>query len=387
MQLIRTLRKIKRKIYYHNPLIRVFVYKNNLLYNLHEYQRKFPQVRIAPVLKSNAYGHGLIPLAKIFDKQDISFLVMDSIFEAKAVRSAGVKSPILIIGFVRTDEIMYASRFRNLTYTITSLNSLKNINKYLKERREFHLKFDTGMHRQGILLSEKEEVLNIVKDNKYLKITGLCSHLADADNDDPTFTLKQIERWNNLVAYFKSQLSDLKDFHLAASPGMHYLDKINSNLVRLGYGLYGFNPAHSDLDLKPALEMTATITSIRTVPPEEGIGYNITFKTDRPMKVATISAGYFEGIDRRLSNSGFVKTCPAEGGAKNQFCQIVGRVSMNITSIDVTDLPGVKIGDEVIIISKDPQDKNSALNNAQICHTIPYEILVRIPQHLKREVV
>lgn len=380
MSLVRFLRKIKRKIYYHNPLIRVFIYKENLLHNLHEYQNKFPGVKIAPVLKSNAYGHGLVEVAKIFNKQDIAFLIMDSIFEAKVLRNAGIKTPILIIGFVRTDEIMYATRFKNISYTITSLNQLKNIDKYLREKRDFHLKFDTGMHRQGILLLEKDEVLKIVKNHKYIRVTGLCSHLADADNPDSSFTLIQIGRWNDLVKYFKANLPGVKYYHLAASPGMRYLDKIDSNLVRLGYGLYGLNPAGQSLDLKPALEMRATITSIREVEPPEGVGYNITFKTNKPMKVATISAGYFEGIDRRLSNKGYVKI-------KDKFCQIVGRVSMNITSIDVTNLPDVKIGDEVIIISRNPNDKNSAKANAEICQTIAYEILTRIPQHLKREVI
>ena len=380
MQFIQFLRKIKRKIYYHNPLIRVFIYKNNLLHNLHEYQSKFPNIKICPVLKSNAYGHGLVEVAKILDKEYIEFLVVDSIFEAKVLRNAGVKSKILIIGFVRTDEIIYASRFRNVSYTITSLDQLKNIAKYLKSKRNFHLKFDTGMHRQGILPAEKEIALEIVKNNKYINIEGICSHLADADAENFEFTNLQISRWNELVKYFKENLPEIKYYHLAATPGMRYLEKIDSNMVRLGYGLYGFNPKFQNLNLQPVLEMRATITSIRTVPPIEGIGYNITFKSNKPMQVATISAGYFEGVERRLSNKGFVKI-------KEKFCPIVGRVSMNITSIDISEIENIKIGDEVVIISSNAVDKNSAENNAKICETIPYEILVDIPQHLKREVV
>jgi len=165
---------------------------------------------------------------------------------------------------------------------------------------------------------------------------------------------------------------------LSATPGVRYSDKISANMVRLGIGLYGFKQGlGDDFNLKPVLSIKTIITSIRNFNAGDYIGYGITFQADKNMKTATIPFGYFEGFDRRLSNKGFVKV-------KNTFCPILGRISMNITSFDVSDIPDVAVGDEVIVISDDPQDKNSVAKIANICNSIPYVILTNIPSHLKR---
>ena len=379
MKIFRILRRIKRSFATYNPVVEVLVYKDNLLHNLNEYKRKYPKLAFAPVLKSNAYGHSLIQVANILDKEKIAFLVVDSLFEAMALRSVGIKSQILVVGYVSAENISN-SKISDTAFTITSLEQLKEVNRILKKEKKFHLKIDTGMHRQGILPKEIEEAIKIIQNNECINLEGICSHLADADSNEEDFTLMQIEKWQKVIDIVKQNFKTVKFFHLSASAGVKYADKIESNVVRLGLGLYGIS--HSSqlkLDLKPVLEMQSVVSSIKTIDAGECVGYNATYKADKIMRVATVPTGYFEGVDRRLSNLGFFKI-------GNIFCPIVGRVSMNISSIDITSASEAKLGSQVVVISHNPQDNNSVENIAKLAHTIPYEILIHIPQHLRRVV-
>lgn len=249
------------------------------------------------------------------------------------------------------------------------------------------------MHRQGILLSEIEEAIKIIKNNKNIILEGICSHLADADNENQEFTLEQIENWNKAAKIFRENFGGLKYLHLSATAGAGFADKIDANVARLGLGLYGIKTQNSIsktqgfgvsstgdikiINLKPALEMKTIITSVKEIESGEKVGYGVTFIANQKMKIATVPAGYFEGVDRRLSNSGSMLV-------QNQSCSIIGRVSMNITTIDVSAVENVKVDNEVIVISAEKSALNSVENMARQCNTIPYEILVHIPQHLKR---
>ncbi|HXK39560.1 MAG TPA: alanine racemase, partial [Candidatus Paceibacterota bacterium] len=206
---------------------------------------------------------------------------------------------------------------------------------------------------------------------------GLCSHLADSDGDDPAFTKAQIEKWNGAVKAWKEKAPRTRWYHLSATSGARYAHDIDANLFRVGLGLYGFECSNTVQGLLPALSMHTKITALRRIEAGESVGYNRTFTTERPTRIATIPVGYFEGVDRRLSNRGFVRV-------RGRECPIIGRVSMNMTTIDVTDLPEVAEGDGVEVIGADPSAKNTVAAIAELCGTIPYDILVRIPTHLKR---
>ncbi len=364
----------------HNRLIEILLSKNNLLYNLHQFQNKFQQLRLAPVLKSNAYGHGLIPIAKILDSENLPFFCADSFFEALVLRREGIKIKILILGFTDLENILN-NKLKNVSFTITSLKQLQQIFASLKYRQYFHLEIDTGMHRQGILPTEVLETIKLIKENQNIILEGIFSHLADADNNNNFATVKQIEIWNKLVEKFQQEIKILKFWHLSATAGFVYENTIVANVGRSGLGLYGIVPSSlNNIIVKPVLEMRSTVSSIRKIEKGESVGYNFTFTTDRPLVIATIPAGYYEGVDRRLSNKGFVKI-------GDKFCPIVGIVSMNMTTVDVTSVEDVREGDEVIVISGNSQDKNSIENIARICETIPYEILVHLSAHLRRVVV
>lgn len=353
-----------------SSLIMISLSRSALLNNLNEFKKLAPQGQIIPVLKSNAYGHGIHLIAQELEKERLPFFAIDSYFEAENLRNEGIKTPLLIIGYVRPETIN-SSKLKNISYVITSLESLKSI----KSKTRVHLKIDTGMKRQGILPEEKETAATLIKNNPLITLEGICSHFADADGPDATFTMKQITEWNKSVDYFKKEFLDLKYWHISQSAG-HAYKEASANISRLGIGLYGLTDFQG-LNLKPVLEMKTIITGVKKIKAGDLVGYNGTFTAQHDMTIATIPVGYYEGVDRRLSNKGFVKI-------GNAFCPIVGRVSMNITTVDVSEIPDVKIGDEVIVMSRNKQDKNSIENMAQECGTISYEGTVKIPEQLKR---
>jgi len=380
MKILNLLRALKRSWSKYRPSVEVFILQENLIHNLRTYQRQYPKLSFAPVLKSNAYGHGLVPIARILDKENIAFFVVDSLFEAMILRNEGVKSRILVIGYTSAGNINN-SKLSDVAFAITSLEHLQAIARVIDKPKKLHLKIDIGMNRQGILPDQIADAIKIIQDSKNIQLEGVCSHLADADNEDATFTKKQTSQWQSIVGIFKDKFSEIKYYHLAASAGVFYADSFESDVVRLGIGLYGFNVSSlARLDLKPVLRMESIISSVKTVPAGESVGYGLTYKTAQPVKIATVPVGYFEGVDRRLSNQSFLKI-------DEHFCPIVGRVSMNITTIDVLAAPDVKLGDKVVIISNKGSDKNSVVNMAEIAQTIPYEILIHIPPHLRRTIV
>ncbi len=383
MFILDSLRDIKKRFSKYSHTIEVEISKNNILNNIREYKTNYPDLLFAPVLKSNAYGHGLKEVAKILDKEKLPFFVVDSLFEARFLKYNKIKTDILIIGFTLFKNIEnYNSK--NFIFTITSLEELKILSEKINKSLRIHLKVDTGMRRQGILFSEINEAISLIKKNQNLILEGVCSHFASADEEDKTFTNKQIKIWQDTVEIFKDKFTFIKYFHISATSGVESINKDFTNLVRLGIGLYGVNPTNNlKLNLKPALRMISFISSIKELKAGESVGYNNTFIADKDIKIASIPVGYYEGIDRRLSNIGYLKI-------GEDFTKILGRVSMNISSIDVSnlkDISSLKIGDEVVIISEKEEDENSILNISKKINSIPYEVLIHIPKTLYRKVV
>ncbi|KKW29460.1 MAG: Alanine racemase [Parcubacteria group bacterium GW2011_GWA2_52_8] len=364
----------------YDPLVKVYIFRSALRDNYNAFATAFAGVKIAPVLKSNAYGHGLAEVARALDELRPPFFVVDSFFEALILRRASVKSPILVIGYSRP-EVISGKTLRGVAFAISDIQTLRDVARALRRPQAIHLKIDTGMNRQGIKPSEIAEALAILKGNGNLIVEGVCSHLGDAENADQSFTEAQIEVWNKSAEKLEKALPHARYFHLAATKGFGGTPKIKANAARIGIGIYGINPnPRYRVSLRPALELRSILSAVKRVGKGEKIGYNATFEASREMLIGSVPAGYNEGVDRRLSNSGSVLV-------RGVVCPIIGRVSMNITTIDVTDLPEARQGEEVVLLSADPDSPNSVEKTAAICHTIPYEILIHIPGYLRREVV
>ncbi len=370
------LRRLREKRFAYTHLIEVQIYRQEVLHNYSIFQLKLPTLQVAPVLKSNAYGHGLVEVARILDTQGIPFLCVDSFFEALILRNEGIVSPILIIGYTPLHNLLKRD-LPGVSFSLISLQELQRAIKTINALTLLHLKIDTGMHRQGIMESEIEEAITLLKSNKHVVLEGIFSHLAEINTPH---TSTQIALWNKIAKRIHEAFPSLRYIHCSATAGIVHAKEIYANTMRLGIGLYGINPGLLDLDLHPALEMRSRISSLRTVEVGESVGYGGTFTAENDMRIATVPAGYSEGIDRRLSNTGSLVI-------RDTLCPIVGAVSMNITSLDVSSIPEVSLEDEVLIISKDPTAPNSIERMAELCHTIPYDLLVHIPEHLHRRVI
>lgn len=366
--IIRRLNKVET-----DPLITVSISRSALLHNLSEFQRIAPNNKIIPVLKSNAYGHGLIEVARILENK-ADFFVVDSYFEALALRSERIKTPLLIMGYVRP-EVMKKSGLKNIYYAVCSLEALFAINSSCK----IHLKIDTGMHRQGIMPDELEQALKYIKNNPNIELEGICSHLSDADAQTIEYTEKQISLWDSLVEKTIKEFPLLKYTHLSNSYGHNFTNKIKANTSRLGIGLYGLADM-SQLDLKPVLEMNTIITCTKKIKKGDAVGYNTSFIAPQDMTIATIPVGYYEGLDRRFSSKGFVKI-------ENSYAPIIGKISMNMTTIDIGGISDAKIGTKVQVISSNKPDKNSIFSMAQLDNAITYELVVKIPKEIKRIII
>ena len=337
---------------------------------------------LAPTLKSNAYGHGLELCAKILQKEKPRFFVVDSFLETEKILSLKTKIPILQIGFLPQED--FTSALENeVSFVFYRLDLLKKLNqsaKKVNKKAKIHLKIDTGMHRQGILLKELNDFLLELKKYEFIQLQGLMTHFSSADeNKQKEFTLTQIKTFNAVKKEILKQGFSLDFCHCANSAGtilQNEFPLINKecNLYRFGISLYGLWPSSDvakemshKINLKPVMKFVSLIIQIKEIKKGSFIGYGNTFCAQKKMRIALIPAGYFEGIFRNLSSNGEVEICQKKA-------KILGRVSMNLTVVDISNIPQARVGSRVIIFG----GKVSADEVAQKAGTINYEITTRI---------
>ncbi len=368
------LSKLERKI---NTLNRVEVISKNILHNFDFFQKENSHAKIFPVLKSNAYGHGLKQVVQILESRGVEYYVVDSYYEALQIKEISNKK-VLMIGYTKPENYQYF-KWKNLAVTIFDLISLKTLGE-LGKLINVHLFVNTGMNREGIAIKDLPLYLTELKKYSALNMEGICTHLADADGQTDDFTQKQVAEFKKALQLVKDAGFNPKYKHISATGGTYKITESEFNAIRLGIGLYGYNPAKLfDQSLKPAIRVISTIVSTQNLNSGDKVSYNCTFTAEKDMKIGIIPVGYYECFDRKLSNIGYVK-------ANGQFLPITGRVCMNLTCIDVNDLD-LNIGDEIIAISDNINDKNSVENIAKMTDTISYEVLTRINSSIRRKVV
>ena len=371
---------------YHN-LNLITIKRENLEFNYFSIQKKLKHALMAPVLKSNAYGHGLKEVGKILDQMNFPFLIVDSLYEAYELKKIKVKTTILILGY--TDPRNYKFRpFKKLNfhYAIWDLETAKKLNR-TQTNAKIHIFVDTGMNREGVQISNLENFIKDIKKLKNLEVVGLCSHMADADNPkDNSFSLMQIDNFKEADAILKLNGVRPKWKHIAASAASLKFQNSTFNLARVGLATHGISPLdekdpiNKDFKLRPTLEFSSKIAQIKKIKKGARVSYNGIFTAKKDMTIAIIPAGYYDGVERRLSNKGFFKV-------KEQFCPILGKVCMNITVIDVSEIENPKVGDKVIIYSRNDNDKNSVKNTAKKAKTIPYIITTNLAASTKRKII
>lgn len=347
--------------------------KQRLIVNYKQLASLDKGIQIAPVLKSNAYGHGIIEIAKVLDEVNAPFFCVDSLYEAYKLQKISVKTPILIMGY--TDPENFKVKKLPFSYTVFDLELTKILDKY-QPGCKVHIFVDTGMNREGIPLDELPNFLTEIKKLHNLKIEGLMSHLASADNKVDPLNKIQINNFKKALQVCKKHGINPRWIHLFNSDGLLNLPGVG-NLTRSGLALYGIS---SNTNLKPILTLKTRIIQIKRIKTGDRIGYNCTFIAKHNMTIGILPLGYYDGVDRKLSNKGIVQIMGID-------CPILGKVSMNITTIDITHLKNPQIGEEVIVYSNNSSDKNSIENIAKTCNKIPYEILVNLAESTRRVVI
>lgn len=359
-----------------NPATYIRIHTDTLLRNYRCFAAGRPE--IAPVVKANAYGHGAYRVAKLLvENTDLPFLVTASYQQASRLRERGIAAPILVIGYVPAKTIA-ANRHPDITFTAIDVDHLKQIESVLEKTQPIHLKVDTGMHRYGSQPQELSEIIELLKEARHVIITGVFSHLSDAFEGVNGFTEQQIDTFNTAVQRLTNEFASCQITHLASTSSHSLRDMIDANTERVGIGLFGLANFTDEFHTKPALSLISTIASLRTVSSGEAVGYSRTYEPEEERVIATIPAGYYEGVDRRLSNTGVVRV-------GEDACPIVGKVSMNATTVDVTDCSRKpQVGDEVELISADRGAKNSAANIAETINAVNYRITMQLPERLPR---
>lgn len=370
------------KKYHH--LNKILINKAALLHNHEVLQSFHPEAKVVPVLKSNAYGHGLKVVAPIFDSMHPNFLVVDSLFEAYELAKLRIKSKVLILGY--THPANFSVKQLPFHITVFDLEAARYLNKY-QRRCKVHIFVDTGMCREGIPLHELRNFTQEIKKMDNIEVVGLASHFADADNPiDNSFTLKQLANYKIGLQILKEESINPQYRHISASGGAWKIVDSTFNLIRVGLASYGINPLeasdpfYKQLKLIPALRLTSMLVQIKALSKGDKIGYNGTYIAEKNIRVGLLPLGYYEGVDRRLSNKGSVLV-------NGTACPILGRVSMNMTTIDVSKVKNPKVGDEVIVYSENPSSCNSFGNAAKAAGTIPYELLVHLAESVRREII
>lgn len=339
-----------------------------------------PATALMAVVKANAYGHGAVPAARAVLRGGATWLGVSSVAEGLELRGAGIEAPVLCLGYAPPESLAAAAAARlSITlYEETTLDALRRLR--IDDPVGIHVKVDTGMHRLGAPPEEALALVRAVRNAPHLRLQGLFTHFADADGDDPAFTRAQ------LGAFLEVRRRVLEsaggDFlsHAANSAGLLRFPEARLDLVRAGIILYGVPPAAglaAPFALREALRWATVVTSVRTVPAGETVGYGRRFRAQAPSRIATLAAGYADGLGRALSNRGFVVV-------RGRRAPLAGTISMDQAAVDVTAVPGVAVGDLAWLIGSDGGARVSAADLAAAAGTIPYEVLCAISSRVPR---
>jgi alanine racemase len=367
----------------------ITISRQALLSNYAYFTKHNPQAQVAPVLKANAYGHGLAGIAQLVDA-DLSapFICVDSLYEAYELHKLHTKTPILVMGYTDPDNYAIWKKLP-FSFGVFDQQTLVSLNRN-QPGAKIHIKLDTGMCRLGLQPQDIPDFIKTLKACTNLSVEGIFSHFSQADNPGKsTFTNRQITRFKEMTKQFENAGFTFKWKHIAASSGASFLTDPYFNLIRLGIGFYGYTPfgPHTKegrvgrKNLRPALELVSHIAQIKEIPIGSEVGYGGTYKAKQKEVIAVLPLGYNEGLPRRLSNKGVVTL--KNGGV----CQIVGNISMDMTMIRLPRATKAKVGDPVTIIARDPNKPNSLSRHAQLLKDIDYTVLTGLHPSIRRRII
>lgn len=379
-QVDRLLRGFERDFATHN---RIEVSGDALRHNLGLFQR-LTHKQVIPVLKGNAYGHGVVQVAQALKHSSVPYLAVDGYFEALRVREVS-SQPVLVMGAILPENFA-RMKYDGFAFVVQDEMAIRGLAATGKDVN-IHLEYNTGMNRYGADLTELENLLRLIGYHKNLRLEGFMSHLADSDADSPDNVHAAVARFDEGVELVHGAGFRPRYIHVAQSAGSLRAESAYANAIRLGIGLYGLNPfdrqhplSRSLEDLRPSLRFVSTITKVIPLAKGDHVGYGYTFTAPKAMRIGVIPAGYYEGVNRALSNAGVVQVA-------GQFAPIVGRVCMNHTMISLENVPAAKVGDEVLVYSDQPQDQNAFDMIAAKHHLFNYNLLTALSPDVRRQLI
>ncbi len=368
----------------------------SLFFNLSQFERRARPAKIMAVVKSNAYGHGLSLVARLLARRSPAcrftrrgragrlgkggWFGVDSIVEALRLRRDGIRNPILVLGYTLPSRFREAKQ-KKITITISHFEGIRALAKS-RSRPDFHLKFDTGMYRHGFLRDDLEKLIAILKEGG-LRPSGAYSHLAAADNK--SYSKHQRTLFEQYLGELREAGIRPKTIHFNKTEGILFYPW-RDTLARLGVGLYGVFPKPRGGGglpkvpknfVQPVLTWKTVVSEVKHVRSGERIGYDLTYRFLRDAVIAVLPVGYWHGYDRGLSNIGDVLI-------HGKRARIRGRICMDIMMVEVTGIPNVRIGDEVVLIGKQGHEAIDANELAGKIDTTSYEILTRINPLIRR---
>jgi alanine racemase len=337
--------------------------------------------KVMPILKANAYGHGLIRVAQLMQELNAASLGVAVFEEGILLRQRGISIPILVLGGILGNQIPLFLK-HNLSITASSIDKLKQIDEAaesLKIKAKVHLKIDTGMERLGVHYYNAEKFIEESLKFKNLIVEGVYSHFANADKEDQSYSKLQLERFNDALFYYEKNSLPTPIRHISNSGAIVQLPEANLDLVRPGIMLYGVMPSgdvKNILGVVPALTWKSHVVYFKVIKPNHPVGYGSTWKTDHNVRAVTIPVGYGDGYFRSMSHKAKVLL-------RGEKHPVVGTISMDQIVVNIED--GIAYNnDEVILIGSDGKNKITVEELADWANTIPYEILTNINTRVPR---
>lgn len=362
--------------------------------NVAEFRRRVGAgTLLGAVVKSNGYGHGMQEVAALSLEGGADWLCVNNLDEALALRREWPAAPLLVMGYVPRDglEEVVAHDLRPVLYDLESVERLEAHAARLGRRVRVHLKVETGTHRQGILEGDVPAFVDRVRAAAHLELEGISTHFANIeDTTDHGFAETQIAAFQRIHEAVRARTGATPIRHAACSAAALLFTRTHLELVRIGISLYGLWPSKETyvsclergkpaLDLRPALTWKTRIAQIKRVPEGGYVGYGCAFRATRGTDIAVLPVGYHEGYDRGLSGVAHVLV-------RGRRAPVRGRICMNMCMVDVTDIPGAAVEDEVVLLGGQGEERVSAEQLAAWCGTISYEIVSRIHPSLPRRV-
>jgi len=340
------------------------------------------KVKVIAVVKANAYGHGAIPVAQAALEAGADLLGVHWTYEGVVLRKAGIRAPILVMGFTPPNAAEIVTKWR-LTPSLTTIELAQALSTQAKTqgvRVPVHVKVDTGMHRYGLSPSETVEFLLAIHNMPGILLEGLSTHFATADWADQTEVRKQLETFNQVRRAVSQAGIVIPVVHASHTPASMRLPETHFNAVRTGIAIFGMPPSSewsSPFEIHPVLSLKSMVTRVHTLEAGDGVSYGRTFIAEKPIRVALVPIGYGDGYHRMLSNKGSVLI-------HGQRAPILGRICMDQLVVNVDNIPDVQRYDEVVILGKQGESEIPAEEIAELAGTICYEVTTSLLPRVTR---